>query len=52
MGNINIEIPDELHKKLKLKALINDSTLKDFVISVIARNLSLSNKQVRKKGFK
>jgi len=30
--NINIEIPDEIHKKLKLSAIINNLTLKDFII--------------------
>ena len=27
-----IEIPDDLHKKLKMKALQEDTTLKDLVI--------------------
>jgi hypothetical protein len=30
--NINIAIPEELHKKLKLAAIINNLTLKDFII--------------------
>jgi hypothetical protein len=31
--NINIEIPDELHKKIKIDALKKDSTLRDFIFS-------------------
>ena len=27
-----IEIPNELHKKLKMKALLNDTTLKDMIL--------------------
>jgi len=27
-----IEIPNELHKKLKMKALTNDTTLKDMIL--------------------
>lgn len=32
MVNINIEIPDELHKKMKLKSVMKEKTLKDFII--------------------
>lgn len=32
MVNINIEIPDDLHKKIKLQSVIQDKTLKDFII--------------------
>ncbi len=33
--NINIEISDELHKKLKLSSIMNDETLKDHIIKVL-----------------
>jgi len=33
MVNINIHIPDELHKELKLEAVKVDSTLKDLIIN-------------------
>jgi hypothetical protein len=33
--NINIELPENLHKELKLKALENDKTLKDLVIELL-----------------
>ena len=35
MGNINIEIPDELHKKAKKSALHKETTLKDYIIDAI-----------------
>ena len=35
MVNINISIPDELHKELKIAAAINDTTLKDLIIKTL-----------------
>ena len=35
MPNVNIAISDELHKKIKLKALLQDKTLKDFIVQAI-----------------
>ncbi len=32
MTNINIEIPEELHKKIKLRSVIEEKTLKGFII--------------------
>lgn len=32
MVNINIEIEDKLHKKIKIKSIHQDLTLKDFII--------------------
>ena len=32
MVNINIQIPDDLHKKLKLEAINKDTTLKEHII--------------------
>jgi len=31
MTNINIEIPDDLHKKVKLEAVKQDSTIKELI---------------------
>jgi predicted HicB family RNase H-like nuclease len=31
MTNINIEIPDELHRKVKIQCAIEEMTLKDFI---------------------
>ncbi len=35
MVNINIEIPEELHRKIKLASIMKDLTLKDYIISVL-----------------
>lgn len=32
MPNINIELPEDLHKKLKLEAVKKEITLKDLII--------------------
>lgn len=37
MVNINIEISDELHKKIKLASIMQDITLKEYVIKVLER---------------
>jgi hypothetical protein len=39
MANLNIEIPDELHKRLKLSALRGDATLKEHVIAILEASL-------------
>lgn len=33
--NLNIEIPDDLHRDLKLDAIQNDKTLKDLIIEIL-----------------
>jgi len=35
--NINIEIPDDVHKILKVKAIQEDKTLKDLIIEVLSK---------------
>lgn len=35
MVNVNIEIPDELHKRLKLTAVIDETTIKQLVIDIL-----------------
>ena len=35
MVNINIEIPEELHKKVKLASIMQDLTLKDYIIKIL-----------------
>ena len=35
MVNLNIAIPEETHKRLKLRALEEDKTLKDLVIQLL-----------------
>ncbi len=38
MANINIQIPDDLHKKLKVEAIQEDTTLKELIIKKISKN--------------
>ena len=37
MVNINIEIPDELHKRIKLEATLKSFTLKELVIITLEK---------------
>ncbi|MFA5797784.1 MAG: hypothetical protein WC916_07180 [Candidatus Woesearchaeota archaeon] len=39
MANINIPIPNELHKKLKLKAVEKDITIKAYIIAMMEKEL-------------
>jgi len=43
MTNINIEIPDDLHKQIKIEAVKQDSTIKEYIIK------NLKRKFIRKK---
>jgi predicted HicB family RNase H-like nuclease len=38
MPNINIEIPDDVHRRLKVAAAVQDVTLKDLIILVLEKN--------------
>lgn len=40
MTNININIPDDLHKKAKQKALDKDITLKELIINSIEKEVN------------
>ena len=40
MPNINITLPDDVHKQLKLKALLADKPLKDFFIETLERRVT------------
>jgi len=35
MVNINMKIPDEMHRRLKLTSVLKDESLKDHVISLL-----------------
>jgi hypothetical protein len=37
MVNINIEIPDELHKKIKINSVTLEITLKEYVIKTLEK---------------
>ncbi len=40
MTNVNIEIPDELHKKAKVRSAIDEVTLKEFIVKAIEEKLA------------
>ena len=40
MVNVNIPISVELHKQVKLKALLADKTLKDYIIDALRAEVS------------
>jgi len=40
MTNINIEIPDDLHKKVKIQCAIEEITLKEFVIKSVEEKIN------------
>ncbi len=35
MVNVNIEVPDELHKRLKLTAVLEEKTIRDLVTEIL-----------------
>lgn len=37
MVNINIEISDDLHKKVKLASIMNDKTLKEHIVALLEK---------------
>jgi len=43
MVNINIEIPNDLHKRIKIYCAMNNITLKEFIISTLNNSLNLSD---------
>ena len=49
MVNINIEIPDELHRKIKVYCAIHNLTIKQFIISSLDKNINLENKKKKNK---
>jgi len=40
MVNINIQIPDDLHKKIKLSAVKEDMSIKDYIIKILDNKVS------------
>jgi hypothetical protein len=40
MVNVNITIPDEIHKKSKIKCAIEEITLKEFIIKAIEEKIN------------
>jgi len=39
MTNINIIIPDDLHKKIKLQAVKEDKSIKEFIIQALENEI-------------
>jgi hypothetical protein len=39
MTNVNIEIPDELHKKLKIQCAVEEKTLRDYIVQSLEDRL-------------
>jgi predicted HicB family RNase H-like nuclease len=39
MTNINIEIPNKLHRKVKIQSAIDEVTLKDFIIKTLEEKI-------------
>ena len=39
MTNVNIEIPDDVHKKAKVYCAIEEKTLKEFIIEAMKEKL-------------
>jgi predicted HicB family RNase H-like nuclease len=40
MVNINIEVPDDIHKRIKILAAMQDIPLKDFIIQTLEENIN------------
>jgi predicted HicB family RNase H-like nuclease len=45
MVNINIEIPDELHKRAKIAAALTDITLKEYIIRALEHHVPAEAKR-------
>ena len=39
MANINIKIPEDVHKKLKIEAINHDLTLKEYIIKKLSEKV-------------
>ena len=45
MVNVNIEIPDDLHKRLKLASVMDSTTIKQLVIDILAEEAGKGDKK-------
>lgn len=48
MVNINISIPDDLHKELKVKSVLENNSLKNHVVSLLSNKLVNQNIKIKK----
>ena len=46
MVNINIQITDELHKKLKVNSVMSSSTLKEYIIEQLSKEAEQAAKNL------
>lgn len=49
MANLNIDLPDETHRALKIQSIKENKTLKEIIISRLAQELEVRKKDGRKK---
>jgi DNA-directed RNA polymerase subunit L len=49
MVNLNIDLPDEVHKSLKFQAIKEDKTLKNLIVSKLAVAIEGRKKDAKKK---
>jgi hypothetical protein len=47
--NLNIDIPDEVHKSLRIRAIKEDRTLKEVIVSRLAEEIEVRKKDGRKR---
>jgi len=45
MGNINIELDEELHRKAKIFCAMNSMSLKDFIIKLLEKEADEKKRQ-------
>lgn len=45
MGNINIEIPESVHKKLKIAAALKEKTLKQLIVDSLSEGVGVRRKK-------
>lgn len=50
LGELRIQIPDDLHKKLRKKAVEEDKTLKDLIVEILSKSLSEERESVKEKN--
>lgn len=43
MGRINIQLPEDLHKKLKVVCALKGITIRDYIVSVLQSELTKLN---------
>ena len=49
MGNINIEIPSEVHKRLKIASAVNSIAIKQYIIQALEEAMQKRGKHDKSK---